>query len=653
MNKENQIEIKLYYKCKNKTVKEYSIDKNNITFGDILDYYYNDIKRDCNQFQLKSKYLFNKKILENQDIILNLLMNEHINIHNIKEIKIEIYLDQIYKIYDENLPQYNKLIIPIKNNDCLELYVYYPEKGVMDIEEYHKKIYKEYSLFKINKQSSFCNSHNYLFLSGGEDNNEIINDFWIIDNNQYSIKYLSMPSPKSNHSMINLNDEYILILGGNDTKTYLFNIEKNEFIFFENTNNTHLNPYIILFNNYIYCFSEQSEIIIAEKKLFSLDKNNWENIDISLINPEEDNHIINNDTLLIILDNKKYYEFNPEKNIIEEIKLNNEENYEINICTNDKNFYKLNKHYDCCIPNNFNENKILYVLNKKWRKMHTMNFDLKKYEIKRQYQEKNYDINKENFLKIIAVLEDEEKEIQPLIRMNSLKKILKENDNSDKDITNLDNEIIINNLSLKKEENNEFEHKSSKNNINFIIPKNVVYEQFIRRTSKEDDSSIEYNNKKNSLHIDLDNLADGIEDIFTPIKRDLPSPYLTQPVYNQGKKEESIILEQSMENQSEYMNDDESYKKKPTKKNSKLMVSNDILDDQFLFREIKNSNDPINHEINIEINNDENEEKGNKKDLLDENKNNNIIDNNDINNGNKKEEPKKEDLFISIDAYAI
>ena len=33
MNKENQIEIKLYYKCKNKTVKEYSIDKNNITFS--------------------------------------------------------------------------------------------------------------------------------------------------------------------------------------------------------------------------------------------------------------------------------------------------------------------------------------------------------------------------------------------------------------------------------------------------------------------------------------------------------------------------------------------------------------------------------------------------------------------------------------------
>ena len=60
-------------------------------------------------------------------------MNEHINIHNIKEIKIEIYLDEIYKIYDKDLPICNKLIIPIKNFDFLELYIYYPEKGTIDI----------------------------------------------------------------------------------------------------------------------------------------------------------------------------------------------------------------------------------------------------------------------------------------------------------------------------------------------------------------------------------------------------------------------------------------------------------------------------------------------------------------------------------------
>ena len=643
MNKENQIEIKLYYKCKNKTVKEYSIDKNNITFGDILDYYYNDIKRDCNQFQLKSKYLFNKKILENQDIILNLLMNEHINIHNIKEIKIEIYLDQIYKIYDENLPQYNKLIIPIKNNDCLELYVYYPEKGVMDIEEYHKKIYKEYSLFKINKQSSFCNSHNYLFLSGGEDNNEIINDFWIIDNNQYSIKYLSMPSPKSNHSMINLNDEYILILGGNDTKTYLFNIEKNEFIFFENTNNTHLNPYIILFNNYIYCFSEQSEIIIAEKKLFSLDKNLWENINLSLLDSEKDNEISKGDTLLIILDNKKYYEFSPEKNTIKQVGLDDDENYEVNLSSNDKNFYKLNKYYSTCIPKNFNEEKKLYVINKKSRKIHNMNFEDKRFLIKSQYEDNLDIVNIENLLIIKCTFENEDEDIK-VLKAKRKKTVLKnlESDNND---TTLENEIIINELSLLKEENYGFEHKSSKNNINLILPNNVLHEQYIHRTS----------GLKQKLYIDVNDLGEGIENIFTPIKKDLKSPFLINNDIKQN--EESIIFEQiNMENKSNDNILDLSHEK-AQKRVFNFNLTKDVIDDQIISREVKSGVIPQDISFNNDINNNSTNENGIKEEKKEEKKEENKEIKIDLNN---KEENKKElnyeksnDLFLSVDAFAL
>ena len=643
MNKENQIEIKLYYKCKNKTVKEYSIDKNNITFGDILDYYYNDIKRDCNQFQLKSKYLFNKKILENQDIILNLLMNEHINIHNIKEIKIEIYLDQIYKIYDENLPQYNKLIIPIKNNDCLELYVYYPEKGVMDIEEYHKKIYKEYSLFKINKQSSFCNSHNYLFLSGGEDNNEIINDFWIIDNNQYSIKYLSMPSPKSNHSMINLNDEYILILGGNDTKTYLFNIEKNEFIFFENTNNTHLNPYIILFNNYIYCFSEQSEIIIAEKKLFSLDKNSWENINLSLLDSEKDNEISKGDTLLIILDNKKYYEFSPEKNTIKQVGLDDDENYEVNVSSNDKNFYKLNKYYSTCIPKNFNEEKKLYVINKKSRKIHNMNFEDKRFLIKSQYEDNLDIVNIENLLIIKCTFENEDEDIK-VLKAKRKKTVLKnlESDNND---TTLENEIIINELSLLKEENYGFEHKSSKNNINLILPNNVLHEQYIHRTS----------GLKQKLYIDVNDLGEGIENIFTPIKKDLKSPFLINNDIKQN--EESIIFEQiNMENKSNDNILDLSHEK-AQKRVFNFNLTKDAIDDQIISREVKSGVIPQDISFNNDINNNSTNENGMKEEKKEEKKEENKEIKIDLNN---KEENKKElnyeknnDLILSVDAFAL
>jgi hypothetical protein len=98
-----------------------------------------------------------------------------------------------------------------------------------------------------------------------------------------------MPSPKLNHSMLNINDEYILIIGGNDTKTYLFNISENNFTFFGDTNNIHLNPTLLIHNKYIYCFSEQNKSIIAEKKLFSLEENPWENINLNFGNSEINN----------------------------------------------------------------------------------------------------------------------------------------------------------------------------------------------------------------------------------------------------------------------------------------------------------------------------------------------------------------------------
>ena len=649
MKKENQIEMKLYYKCKNKTIKEYSIDKNKVTFGDIIDYYYNDIKQKYNQYQLKSKYLFNKKELEKKDIILNLLMNENINIHNIKEVKIIIYLDEIYKIFDEDLAKYNKLIIPIKSKDSLELYVYYPEKGNIDIEEYPKNIFKELSLNKINNKTSFCNSHNYLFLSGGEVNNEIINDFWIIDNIQFSVKHLSIPSPKLDHSMLNLNDEYILIIGGNDTKTFLFNVEKNEFIFFENTNNIHLNPYIILFNNYIYCFSEQNQIIVAEKKFFSLDNNLWENINLSLIDSENDFEISKDDTLLIILDNNKYYEFSPGKNTIKKIKLNDEENYELNISSSDKNFYKLNKTYNACIPKNFNEEKKLYVINKKWRKMHKMNFEEKRFVIKSQYEDNNDIVNIENLMIIKCKFENEDEEIKLL--KGKRKITILNNLLSEKNEMNLENEIIVNELSLLKEENYGFEHKSSKNNINIKIPENIAYEQLINRTSGLEDN----------FHINVDNLGEGIENIFTPIKRDLTSPFLIKDFNDEDKnKEDSIIYNQKNdENQSKDNLMDLSHEK-TTKRQFTFSLPNDIIEDQYISREIKIDNNPENKDLNNENNYNVNEEKNqreNKDIKISEDKTINKEINNDFNDKNvnkfEKKTEKKNDLFLSIDAFAI
>ena len=128
--------MKIYYKCKNKIVKEFFLSSYDVKFGEILNFYYNDIKKEYNnQFQLKSKYFFNGKELDKKDVILDLLLNEEINMYNLQLVKLEIYLDEIYKIYDEDLPKYNKIIIPNKKDDAMQIYIYSPEKGTIDIEE--------------------------------------------------------------------------------------------------------------------------------------------------------------------------------------------------------------------------------------------------------------------------------------------------------------------------------------------------------------------------------------------------------------------------------------------------------------------------------------------------------------------------------------
>ena len=657
MNKEKQIEIKLYYKCKNIIIKEYKIDKYNVTFGDILDYFYDDIKNEYNQYQLKAKYFFNKKDLENKDIILNLLMNEHINIHNIKEIKIEIYLDEIYKIYDKDLPICNKLIIPIKNFDFLELYIYYPEKGTIDIREYYKKIYESNCLYKINDKTSFINSNNYLFLSGGEYNNNLTNDFWIIDNTKYSVTHLSIPSPKINHSMLNINDEYILIIGGNDTKTYLFNISKKEFIFFGDTNEIHLNPSLLIYNKYIYCFSEQNQTIIAEKKIFSLEEKPWEKINLLIQNSGTNKEISKTDNLLIILENKKYYEFYPEANIIQKIDLNEEENYEIYINPLDKNFYKLNKYYSAFMAKNFKEEKFLYVINKRWRKIHKMIFSENRYKIKEQYEYNINKVNKENMLIIKATFENKDEGIK-LLKVKALKTKLNNLNNENNE--NISSEIIINDISLQNEEFNGYEHKSSKNNISFKINDNVVFDQYFNIVSDpKEKENTNINNPKNLFPIDLTNLADGIENIFTPIRKDLSPNVIKDISFNDKNKDEEFKFEQiNFENQS-LENVLDIPQEKAKKRAFNFMLPKDNIDDQIINREIKIEDSSQKQSFNDGINNEtKNESKEQSKELKSEENN---LANKDVNDDlNNKDELKNEeynrrnnDLFLSVDAFGI
>ena len=627
MSSNSNNQLKIFYKIKNTNLKELSLDINKATFGDIIIYFKNNIETIYPQFRLKSKYFFNGKELDYSNQILLLLMSKNIKAETIKQINLEIFLNEIYNIHDEKTPNYSKIFIPNKTNNSFEIYMYFPNKGIIDIEVYNNKIFNDYFLNKINFKTSYCNSINYFFLSGGEYNNEIIDDFWIIDKSIYSVKHMNLPSPKSGHSMLPINNNYILIMGGNDSKAYLFNIEKNDFSNFENTNKIHFEPSLFLWNNYIYCFSEENKSIIAEKILFLKENQKWENISLNIVNDNELLFNLNNEkneyeyeNILIILGGENNIIYNPLNNNIKKIN-----DLDFDICIGDKNFYKINKYFNICIPDDFINEKHLIVLNKKYRYFHKMKFTNTLKKIKTPNEE-NEKITDENNIKIKVELdnntniqiendndnvndnentnnndniqlinEDEnnnstEDLIFKLLNSNKSIKTPSENINSDSANIGSGKEIIINeNFTFKKKENDE----SSKSNL--IIPKNILNENLIPKTSDLNERITDENETKlipkNSLSSSL-----KISDNMINIKED--------------NKNENIIFNNEIIPGNENNNEKEIDKLRETVKSIiSFHISQDSLDGQLINKELLNNiNDENNEDNKInEIKNQEEE----------------------------------------------
>ena len=140
---------------------------------------------------------------------------------------------------------------------------------------------------KFNESSSYCNSLNALYISEEKD-------FWSIVNNDFKIKKKNMPSNKRNHSMIflitNDNNEWVFILGGENKKSFYYDLNKNFFINWGETNEIRFKPALIKISEYLYIldsinlnniFFERIKIVSPVKK--------WEKII-----PNVDENIINN-----------------------------------------------------------------------------------------------------------------------------------------------------------------------------------------------------------------------------------------------------------------------------------------------------------------------------------------------------------------------
>ena len=267
--------IGVKYYTKNKIIKEGKFDVD-VTFGKILDYF---VKNNSNKFyKLKSKYFFNGKSINNNQIVSKLIhINSNSSLEN-AEIWIEIEFDNNNKERKEGKHKaiQKKILKPTKNP--FGLIIITPSNSSISFEKFPQKISKKYGLYNFNYTSAYCDSPDYLFISGGEQNFEISNCFWIIDHELYNIKYKQMPYKKKNHSMIYVNEDLVFIVGGNTVETFYYDIKKDEFAKCGDINELTQEPTLIKINGFIYCLSNLQDKNYFERINIKNLPGTWEKI---------------------------------------------------------------------------------------------------------------------------------------------------------------------------------------------------------------------------------------------------------------------------------------------------------------------------------------------------------------------------------------
>ena len=158
-------------------------------------------------------------------------------------------------------------------NDPFEIFVFDLLEKKIKIHSYTEKIIKNSEIcYYDSLSSSYCNGNNFLFISGGEkNNNEIINKFWKIDLKKKIIYDPIYISPKKNHSMIFLPMNYIFIVGGNDKKAFYIDTDNLEINEWADLKEERIEPSLIKISNYLYCFGN-NDIYRQNNEQFSIEK---------------------------------------------------------------------------------------------------------------------------------------------------------------------------------------------------------------------------------------------------------------------------------------------------------------------------------------------------------------------------------------------
>ena len=501
---DKEIPILVIYYAKSKIICQQEFGSFS-KFEKLLNFFNDNLKN--NEFRLKEKYLLNNREIKKTDLLIDLIQ-AYDSSKKIINANFSIEIEEIKYIGDENFPIFTKILQPVRNK--FGIYVFIPENGSISLEEYPENIENEYELEKFNISSSYCNSPNSLFISGGKYNGEQINNFWIIDNEFYSIKKLKMISPKSNHSMVHIknnNKEIIFLVGGDDLSTFYYDIKNNIFVNWGNTNGIHFRPGLIHIGDYLYCFhliQDEKNNIFFERTNLNDNNHAWEKIIPNFESEKFINNIVNNEFGLshcaggrIVLVGGN---FNP-NSFLYDINMNlfsynhNYKNQLIPLI--DKTFYKINQTHNIALPCSLIRhveiailNKLKYTFRKLYLRTNERNIKIKYKNIHNQDSTTGKVIVEFNTEDINEEQDNDKNNSIPIEDVNVPKRIYNEQKlptmPNERQIINQQNKININGV------------KISHNNKENINKKN----EEINFSSGIDDENIEINSNENGVFID-------------------------------------------------------------------------------------------------------------------------------------------------------
>ena len=266
---------------------------------------------------------------------------------------------------------FSRLLQPKLNP--FRLFIYSQKEGSIILKTFPPNKISSYKLSNLKSEPTYCNSYQGLFISQG-------NDFWIIDNSSFQIRYKKMPREKRNHSMIfipcNFQEGKIFIIGGGDKKTFYYDLKKNYFINWAETNELHNNPALVQIGDYLYIFdSVKNNKLIFERTKLTDNNKKWE-----IITPNYAPNILSNfpsQTFAASIDSNGRIIFlggnniNMEQNntYVYDIKENkiylSEKGTNDNMNFNDKTFYLIDNQYSVALPEGLDEFREIAIMDKK------------------------------------------------------------------------------------------------------------------------------------------------------------------------------------------------------------------------------------------------------------------------------------------------